>query len=298
MQATQIRLGLIGYGEIGSTLGRGLRERGLAHVAAYDKHAFDGPYSGLIQRRAREAGVALLPSPAALAGSADLILGVTPGSSSIDSAAAIAPHLGQAHVFVDVASATPRIKEQVGEILSPSGATVGDASILGTPRDGHAMPMVASGDAAEQMHDTLVPWGMAISVVGPKLGTASGIKILRSVVMKGMEALLFECVLASRHYGVDDYIIESIDSAFKRSFRDMVNALLTTGAIHAERRSEEVAMSAEAVADTGMDPIMSIAAARRLRWLAELDLKKQFNGVVPPSYQVVMEAIERAEGRS
>ena len=60
----QIRLGLVGYGEVGSTLGRGLREAGLASVAAYDKYGFDGPYAELIQSRAFEAGVRLVRSPA------------------------------------------------------------------------------------------------------------------------------------------------------------------------------------------------------------------------------------------
>ena len=89
MQAEQIRLGLVGYGEVGSTLGRGLRGSGLRSLVAYDKYAFDGPYSGLIQRRAQEAGVLLLRDPGQLAAEADIILGVTPGSSSLDSAAAL-----------------------------------------------------------------------------------------------------------------------------------------------------------------------------------------------------------------
>jgi prephenate dehydrogenase len=58
--AEQMRLGLVGYGEIGSTLGGGLRGQGLASIVAYDRYAFDGPYSGLIQRRAEEAGVLLV----------------------------------------------------------------------------------------------------------------------------------------------------------------------------------------------------------------------------------------------
>jgi 3-hydroxyisobutyrate dehydrogenase-like beta-hydroxyacid dehydrogenase len=160
------------------------------------------------------------------------------------------------------------------------------------------MSILASGGGGMPICEALVPWGMNIEFVGPKLGTASGIKILRSVVMKGMEALLVECVLASRHYGVDEYIINSIDKAFSRSFRDMANALLTTGAIHAERRSEEVAMSGEAVADAGVSPIMSTAAAQRLRWVADLGLKKHFKGVVPPTYEVVMAAIENMGGRA
>ena len=143
------------------------------------------------------------------------------------------------------------------------------------------------------MRDALVSWGMRIEAVGPAIGTASGIKILRSVVMKGLEALLVECLLGASKLGIDATILQSIDRSFKRSFVEMANALLTTGAIHAERRAEEVAMSAEALADAGLDPVMAKAAAERLRWVAGLGLKQHFGGVVPDSYGTVLEAMKQ-----
>lgn len=292
MDAEQVRLGLVGYGEVGSTLGRGLRNSGLHSVVAYDKHAFDGQYSDLIQRRAQEAGVTLLREPGQLGTEADIILGVTPGSASLDSAAALAMCLTPAHVFVDVASATPRIKRAVADRVAPSGATVGDASIVGTPADGHGLPILASGPAAERMRDALVPWGMRIEAVGPEVGTASGIKILRSVVMKGLEALLVECLLGASELGIDGTILASIDKTFARPFSVVANSLLTSGAIHAERRAEEVAMAAEALRDAGLEPLMATAAAARLRWVADMDLKRHFGGVAPGDYGAVLRAMK------
>ncbi len=289
--AEQIRLGLVGYGEIGSTLGRGLRSEGLASVVAYDRYAFDGPYSGLIQRRAQEAGVPLVQDHAALAAQADLILGVTPGAASLDSAAMLAAVLTPAHCFVDVASATPGIKRAVVEHVRPTGVLAGDASIVGTPADGHGLPILASGPAAERMRDALVPWGMRIEVVGPDVGTASGIKILRSVVMKGMEALLVECLLAARQLGIEQPILRSLDKTFARPFPEVANALLTTGAIHAQRRSEEVATSADALAEAGLHDTVAAAAAARLRWVADMRLKEHFGGTVPDRYDQVLDAM-------
>ena len=89
----QFRLGLVGYGEIGSTLGQGLRDAGLQQIASYDKYAFDGPYSALIQARAAAAGVTLVSSPEQLVEAADLIVSVTPGSASLESAEAFADGL-------------------------------------------------------------------------------------------------------------------------------------------------------------------------------------------------------------
>src|SRR5579884_4298265 len=103
----KIRLGLVGYGEVGSGLGLGLRREGLERVVAYDIAAFDGTFSELIQRRAREAGVELVRSPQALAQESDAIIVAVPGSECVAAAQAIAPYLHARHVYVDIGSATP-----------------------------------------------------------------------------------------------------------------------------------------------------------------------------------------------
>ena len=64
----QFRLGLVGYGEIGSTVGKGLRGAGLRQIFCYDKYAFDGPYADLIQDRAKAAGVTLVKSESGIGG--------------------------------------------------------------------------------------------------------------------------------------------------------------------------------------------------------------------------------------
>jgi 3-hydroxyisobutyrate dehydrogenase-like beta-hydroxyacid dehydrogenase len=290
--AAQLRLGLIGYGEIGSTLGAGLRRSGLTELVSYDKYAFDGPYAGLIQRRAQEAGVVLLRSAAELAKRADVIIGATPGSSSVASAETLAPHLDAHHLMADIASATPKVKQAVAERLAPSGAAFADGSIVGTPRDGHAMPILLAGAPAARFRDALVPWGMTLTVVGERIGDASAIKILRSVVMKGLEALLLECLLGARRYGIDGAVLDSLGKSLAKPFAQVVQGMLTTNAIHAGRRSEEAAMSAETLADIGLDGFVTRAVAERLRWVAELGMKEHFGGVVPRDWQTALEGIE------
>jgi 3-hydroxyisobutyrate dehydrogenase-like beta-hydroxyacid dehydrogenase len=295
----QIRVGIVGYGEIGSTWGAGLRQNGLVQVSSYDKLAFDGPYSALIQDRAAEAGVTLVSSNKELAEAADVILGATPGSSSWESADLFAPHLTPEHVFVDIASATPKVKIGVADRLKATGAIVGDGSIMGTPRDGLGMPIIASGPAAQRFKEALSPWGMNIEVVGDRLGTASGIKIMRSVLIKGLEALLDEMILGARHYGVEEIVLKSAAQNLSIPFMVTVDRVLSTGVIHAKRRAEEVEMAAEALQDAGVEPIMTRSTAERLRWVESLGLKEHFNGIVPPSYKEAMDAIaERMTGSS
>ena len=288
----QVRLGFVGYGEIGSTLGAGLRCAGLAEVASYDSGAFDGPYAALIQERALAVGVTLLRSPAELAARSDILVGVTPGSASVASATGFAPHLEARHLFIDIASATPNVKQAVAAALDGSGARVADGSIVGTPKDGLALPILASGPAAEAVRDALVPWGMRIDPVGPELGTASAIKILRSVLIKGIEALLDEMMLGARRYGLEEVVLASASKTLSRPFPEVAAGLLTTGVIHAKRRAEEAGMAAEALADVGIDPIMARSTEARLQWIEALGLKEHFGGRVPETWQQALEAIE------
>ena len=292
----QFRLGLVGYGEIGSTLGAGLRGAGLESIACYDKYAFDGPYADLIQQRARDVGVTLVRSNQDLADASDLIVSVTPGSSSLASADAFAPVLTDKHTFLDFASATPKIKQGVAQKLEKSGALLGDGSIEGTPLHGYSMRMLSSGPAGERVRDWLVPWGMQIDFMGAKLGTASGIKILRSVLIKGIEALHDEMLLAARQYGIDEIVLASASKTLARPWMDTVKSLTPSGAIHAKRRAEELEMSADAVADAGVEPIMARAVAARLRWKESLGLKDHFKGVVPKTYQETLDAMELKAG--
>jgi 3-hydroxyisobutyrate dehydrogenase-like beta-hydroxyacid dehydrogenase len=287
----QFRLGLVGYGEIGSTLGKGLREAGLQQIFCYDKYAFNGPYADLIQSRAKEVGVTLVKSNKELADAAELIFSVTPGSASLESADSFAPVLTNRHTFLDFASATPKIKKGVADKLAPSGALLGDGSIEGTPLQGYSMRMLSSGPAGERVREMLVPWGMQIEFTGPVLGTASGIKILRSVLIKGIEALTDEMLLAARQYGIDEIVLASASKTLARPWMDTVQSLTPSGVIHAKRRAEELEMSADAVQDAGVEPIMARAIAARLRWKESLGLKDHFKGVVPANYKIAIEAI-------
>jgi 3-hydroxyisobutyrate dehydrogenase-like beta-hydroxyacid dehydrogenase len=182
----------------------------------------------------------------------------------------------------------------VGAHLKASGARIADASIMGTPHtDAHRLPMLASGPAAQEFLELMNPWGLRAEFVEGELGAASGIKIMRSVIAKGLEALLVECMLGASRYGIDAAVLASFDKFMAtRTFTSMANFLITTGSIHAERRSHEAEMSAEALIEAGVDPIMTRATVERLTWVHELGVKAHFGGEVPKSYTNSVAAME------
>ena len=287
------RLGLVGFGEVGYHVAKGLRDAGLTRIVAFDETARRGTLAHLLTQRAENAGVRVVEECSELAAESDVVLSVTPGSSCSAAADAIAPYLGSGHIYVDLASATPAVKLSALARVTPTGATVADGSIMGSPvLDAHRVEIIASGPGAEAFRETLVPWGMNIESVGQRLGTASGIKIYRSVIAKGLEALLIECLMGAEELGISEQVLQSYTRFLApRSFADTANFLVTTNVIHAARRADEAAMSVAALREVGIDPTMTEATVARLRSVASLGLKEALGGQTPERYPEAIAAI-------
>jgi 3-hydroxyisobutyrate dehydrogenase-like beta-hydroxyacid dehydrogenase len=123
------------------------------------------------------------------------------------------------------------------------------------------------------------------------------VKILRSIIMKGMEALVMECLLASTRYGITADVVASLESSFQKPFSVLANSLAAGDVIHAARRAEEVEMSAQTLIEVGLDPIVTRAVAERLRWVGRLGLTTHFEGQRPAGYREAIAAIEQALAR-
>ena len=138
-----------------------------------------------------------------------------------------------------------------------------------------------------------------IECVAGGLGAASGIKIMRSVIAKGLEALLVEGMLGARRHGIDEAVLGSFARFMdSRPFAEMANFLMVTDAIHSERRAQEARMSVEALEEVGIEPIMTRATAERLEWITALEVKAHFGGTVPKCYTEAIDAVEKlASGR-
>ena len=287
----QIRLGLIGFGEVGFNIAKGLRGEGLATIAAIDTARGGG--QARAAARANQAGVTLTANLAELAAQSEIIIGVTPGGDSLAAATALAEHAGPGHCYIDLASAAPRVKTEVAAALADSGVRFADGSIMGAPLiDGHRVEILVSGPPAASICAALVPWGMNLTAVSDAIGAASAIKIFRSVIAKGLEAAIIECLLATEQYGITDAVLASYTRFLApQPFSEMASFLVRTDVIHAARRAEEAAMSAEALLDAGVEPIMTRATATRLGGVAALGLREKLGGQVPASTAAAIAAI-------
>lgn len=294
-QAQTPRFGLIGFGEVGTALGLGLKSQGL-EVAAFDNGVSSATFGELIRKRARAAGVPLLASIADVVTCSDVILAMVPGGAALRAATEAAGAITDGQMYADMGTATPPAKEEMARRIEASGADFVDVAIMGSPhQDRHSVPTLASGGEAGRFKEMVSPWGMKVSVVGDRPGRAAAIKMFRSIFMKGIEALTIETLLACESWGVTDAVMDTIDASLTklRWWPDHANFLTTTDAIHGERRAHEMDMVMETMEAVGVEPRMTRATASFIHWTASLGLKEHFGGEVPPDWRDVIAEINR-----
>jgi 3-hydroxyisobutyrate dehydrogenase-like beta-hydroxyacid dehydrogenase len=260
------RLGLIGVGEAGSAIAAGLRDGPGVPVTGFDS----GPRA-ITQRRADEAGIQLVDSLDDLARCSDIILCLAVSSAATAIAEAIAPVLRAEHIYADCNSAGPRRKRDVARIVEATGASFIDVAVMAAvlPHR-HKVPLLLSGRRAEALAAALTDYDMNVEVLGPEPGQASAVKILRSLVVKGVEALLLECAIGAERFGVTERVFGSLAGTLPDDWTAAASYLLGRSLAHGARRADELRQAADTLRDAGIAPLLAEASAARLQWLVDL----------------------------
>ena len=292
-----ITLGFLGFGEVGFYMSKGLKEAGFGRIVAFDKAFADGgPFASTIGSRAGEAGVELVPSLQDMLGSADLIVSALPAKYSLAAAREAAGYATAARLFVDVSTAKPSEKREMEQLFAGKGILFADGAMLGPlPTYGHTVPILASGSGASGWAEMMTPFGMKIDLAEGPAGAASSIKLVRSVFMKGLEALLVETFLFAKKSGAEEIVLESLAETLNVPFQNTARRMIAADLVHAERRAFEVGESVELMKDLGIEPIMAEAVIRRLKKSAALGTREELGGVPPKSLPEVYE-IWRTKG--
>ncbi len=289
------RLAFIGFGEAAFSIASGLREAGLEGMAAFDVAADREPFRTRIRQRAEQAGVTLLDSPEALAGAETVFVLVQP-SASMAVAQSCAAHVSPAALYIDLTSLGPVDKAAVGAHVTAAGRRFVDAAILGSaPASRHRVPIVAAGPQAEEFARLFAPYGMEITPVGERFGAAAGIKIVRSVLAKGLEALYVEALIAARRMGVEAEVLQSFCAFLDaRPALDTAAMLVRSHLPHAGRRADEMRMSRAAVLETGLDPLMTDAIVALMERTVASGVVDDSGGNQPPSLDAALTILDAA----
>ena len=286
-------IGFIGFGEAGFNIASGLGEERTVRLFAYDINT-DTPRLGeKIRQRARESATSLVDSSKALTHSADIILSTVTANAAAEAAEQTAPFLEARHFYADLNSVSPALKQSIEQIITSRGARFVEAAIMSpVAPHRHRVPMLLGGVNAPAFVDLLGPHGMRLEVISGQIGAASAVKMFRSIVVKGMEALLFECVLGASRYGADERVFASLNETFPGlDWGKLADYMIGRVVEHGVRRAREMEEVTRTLHEIGVEPIMAEAIARRQEWGGNLNLAAAFEGQPPKSYREVLRAI-------
>lgn len=292
-------IGFLGFGEAAFNISLGLGKEGAQGILAFDAMQSDPVMGQLVKKRVEESCVTLLDDPVAVARKADILFTAVPSSNTLDLCKTIAGCLHENQLYVDVSASTPELKKAIWKIIQPTGALFADAAMLGSlPKDKHKVPILASGNGAKSFHDLMVPYHMQITCIGDEPGAASAIKLVRSIFMKGIAALMVEMLQASDAYSVSDEVIKSISESLDGiPFESHLNRLVTGTAIHAKRRGKELIGSEQMLCECGVDSVMTVAARKKHEMLAEMNFAEQYVASQPSGWQEIIDKLGKAKAK-
>jgi 3-hydroxyisobutyrate dehydrogenase-like beta-hydroxyacid dehydrogenase len=280
----QWHVGLVGYGEVGRILAEDLRAQGVA-VSAYDLK-LDGPQAAPLRDHAAAHGVALAASHAALAEQADLVICAVTASQTVAVAQALAPAIRRGAWFVDLNSASPGAKQRAAKLIDGAGGTYVEGAVMTSIAPYRIkVPLLLGGAKAAALAPLLRALGFDAEVASEKLGVASATKMCRSVMIKGLEAMVIESFTAARAYGVEDAVLASLKETFPGIDWEKQGAYFFQRVIeHGRRRSEEVREVAETVREAGLTPWSAQGTAERQAWVADLADAGVFGAKAAPGF--------------
>lgn len=280
MDVAAMRIALIGYGEVGGIFGAALVARGVRGVMAFDVLQDDPVHGEVLRVRAQRDRVDLAPSAGAAVADADIVISAVTASATRAATASVASALKPGAFLLDINSASPQTKVACGDVVAAAGGRYVEAAVMtSVPPYGIRVPMLLGGPDAAAALPALTALGFAATAASATLGVASAIKMCRSVIVKGMEAIVIESFLTARRYGVENEVLASLAETFPGlDWEKQGTYFWQRVVLHGRRRAEEMRESAATVREAGLAPFMASAIADRQAWVAMLAAGGAFAG--------------------
>jgi 3-hydroxyisobutyrate dehydrogenase-like beta-hydroxyacid dehydrogenase len=218
-----------------------------------------------MQTHARAAGIEPCASAAALLERANVVICAVTAANAFDAAKEAAAAIRPDVHFLDLNSASPGTKARCAKLIEAAGAHYVEAGVMSSvPPYGIAVPMVIGGKRAAELAARLAPLGFRMEVVAAEIGLASAIKMCRSIIVKGMEAMVIESFTAARRHGVEKRVLESLRETFPGLDWEKQGAyFFSRVAKHGRRRAEEMREAAVTVREAGFEPSIAAATAEK-----------------------------------
>ena len=253
-----MRIAFIGFGEAGRAFADTLRAEGNHALSAFDRKDAPEMAEAMAARGVRQGA-----GPRAAVEGADWIISAVTADQSLEAAEAAAPHLAPGQVFFDINSVSPDRKRATAAVVEGGGARYVDMAVMAPvhPR-GHATPVLIAGGAAEELAPALAEAGFALDVVGPGPGEATAVKMVRSLFVKGLEAITVEALLAASASGCFERVLQSLTKSYPGlGWPDNAHYNFERTLKHGARRSAEMRESAATLDALGLNGALAAEVA-------------------------------------
>ena len=284
----------IGFGEAGQAIAAGLRETGVARIAAWDI-LFPQAEGETLKSAAAAIGVRCATSAADAVRDADIVVSAVTAAASVEAAQSVKAHLAGKPFFLDINSVSPSRKQDTAKILGGAARYVDVAVLAPIHPARHQTPILLAGSHAEAIAPALKALDMRATVAGPDIGAAAAIKMVRSVMIKGIEALTLECFLAAARAGVVDEVAASLKNNYPGlDWAKVIPYNLERMASHGERRAAEMEEVAATLRELGVEPLMTTATVKRQREMGEIGAQQSVRRVLNEDRAAMLNAISAA----
>jgi 3-hydroxyisobutyrate dehydrogenase-like beta-hydroxyacid dehydrogenase len=294
MPKTKPAFCFIGFGEAGQAIAAGLRDEGVKRIAAWDI-VFPMAEGEKLKTAAAAIEVRCASSAADAVRDADIIVSAVTAAASVEAAQSVKPHLAGAPFFLDINSVSPSRKQETAKLLGSAARYVDVAVIAPIHPARHQTPLLLAGPHADAVAPVLAALAMRATVAGAEVGAAAAIKMIRSVIMKGMEALTLECFLAAARAGVVDEVAGSLKNNYPSlDWAKIIPYNLERMASHGERRAAEMEEVAATLRELGIEPLMTQATVQRQREMGEIGAQQSVRRVLKKDRAAILNAISAA----
>ena len=269
-------IGMMGLGEVGIRIVHDLLQSTSADIVIWDKQmstADSQPWHNGQEFKDHERVAFAQQADTAFA-SCDLVLSAVTAEQAIAAATLVAPSLAVGAWFVDFNSVSPRTKQKLAILINPLGVGFVEAAII-SPIEPQRLtaPILLAGPHAEGFMVIGQQLGFSqMRSCSSSYGKAAATKMCRSVIVKGMEALVSESMLTAKYYGVEHAVLDSLNNLFPRKdWPEHVCYLISRTLEHGERRGEEMSEVAITVKEAGIEPSMTKACQARQEWAPQFN---------------------------
>jgi len=289
------RLCFIGFGEAGQAIASGLREAGVEHIAAWDI-LFPKDEGAALREASGKIGARLASSAADAVVDSDIIVSAVTAGSSIDAVQSVAPHVSGNPYFLDVNSVAPGRKKEAATVLEGAARYVDVAILAPIHPKRHQTPLLLAGPHAASVMPLLIDeLDMRGAIASDEIGAAAALKMIRGVMIKGIEALTAECFIAAQRAGITQEVAASLHNNYPTlDWNKVISYNLERMASHGIRRAEEMEQVAATLAELGIAPLMTQATVARQREMGEFGKQEDVRAAKREGGAAMLDAIDRA----